>query len=206
MQRFSSLREATPVSVTKGVGWTGTSLAIVVLVAVFLFGASGGAADATQRAALPPGIMVLAIWRGFGKWSQPYLRAALARLKATGRAVVVFLGLMTAPPLAWLGSGLIATELWPENDWAYRWRYTYGIDSALRGAEVVLDKRPHDCDFLTAPVGSKRCRYERRIATVRVKRMRSGLPLASFDEGRSWSGVEGSTQPAVFISWGRIDD
>ena len=31
----------------------------------------------------------------------------------------------------------------------------------LSDSKIVIDKRPHDCDFLTAPIGTKHCSYKR---------------------------------------------
>jgi len=86
-----------------------------------------------------------------------------------------------------------------------------GVDSD----KVMIEKRPHDCDFLAAPIGEKYCHYERVVSFVRWKIDR-GRPLVSYDDGQTWAeftpdanaGVVPaiSTIKEVHISWQRKDD
>src|SRR5271157_379875 len=31
------------------------------------------------------------------------------------------------------------------------------------GSQLVIDKEPHDCNFIEAPLGAKGCHYEKRV-------------------------------------------
>src|SRR5215475_1976123 len=79
----------------------------------------------------------------------------------------------------------IALVSYVENTWHSKWRYalTYGIDSD----KVVKDKEPHDCDFLAAPLGTKYCRYEVQVSTIRWATSTTGTPIESTDEGKTWT-------------------
>lgn len=103
-----------------------------------------------------------------------------------------------------VGGSHAAVYLFPQSAWAYHWRYTL-IESDLEGAEVTIDALPHDCEFWTAPVGSKHCHYDAEVVTVRMHR-RSGTTLASFDDGRTWAPAEPSAKRWVYVSWTRVKD
>jgi hypothetical protein len=97
-----------------------------------------------------------------------------------------------------------ATWLAPESEWAYRWRYS--TESGFSGAIVAIDRKPHNCEFMTAPIGEKHCHYEREIATVRVSKNRENEAIVSYDEGKSWYRAESATSPQILVSWRRVDD
>ena len=99
--------------------------------------------------------------------------------------------------------GYVAVQLAPEKPWAYKWRYS--SEDGMRGAVVTVDARPHNCEFMTAPLGSKHCDYKRNVATIRVRTSTSGRTV-SFDEGRTWIPSDGSTQPAVLVTWEKVED
>ena len=101
------------------------------------------------------------------------------------------------------GGSYVAVYFFPESAWAYAWRYK--VSSDLDGAEVSVDARPHDCEFWTAPVGSKNCHYEAVVTTVRTKRA-DGKILASYDDGGTWIEAEASLQRAVFVAWSKVRD
>ncbi len=66
----------------------------------------------------------------------------------------------------------------------YAWKY--GVPAAA----VTNLPRPHDCDFLSAPLGDKNCSYERRVTRTLVTVSRYGQPLRSTDDGQSWQHFE----------------
>lgn len=64
------------------------------------------------------------------------------------------------PWLFWLlglGAFLLALNWNGETVVKQRLAYRFVIDASK---VHVVEKRPHDCDFLTAPLGSKHCHYE----------------------------------------------
>lgn len=97
--------------------------------------------------------------------------------------------------------------------WHSTWRYalTHGIDSD----KVTVQPRPHDCNFLAAPLGEKYCHYERIVSTVRWATSTTGNPIESYDEGKTWSPFtpdanvkvpQYSTIEEVFVQWGKKED
>jgi len=94
--------------------------------------------------------------------------------------------------------------------WHSKWRYSwsYSVDPA----QVTMEKKPTDCDFLRAPLGEKECHYERQVSTVRVMTkelefLRS-VNYVSSDDGKTWTVDTASppTQPQVLISWEKVED
>jgi len=123
-------------------------------------------------------------------------------LKA-GVSIVVLLFIVGA--MLWGAGAYLVVWLAPEAEWAYRWRYA-AEKEGFDGAKINLSRKPHDCDFLTAPIGSKHCHYERRVETIRVISTRDGIRRASFDEGKTWQTIKGGLDPLVLVTWAKIDD
>jgi hypothetical protein len=73
--------------------------------------------------------------------------------------------------------------------------------------QVFVDHRPHDCEWGTAPIGSKHCHYNAVIQTVRTFVDDKGRLMVSYDEGKS-SQVASSTreEPAVYVSWAKVTE
>jgi hypothetical protein len=101
----------------------------------------------------------------------------------------------------------------PGEAWHSKWRYElqYGVESS----KIQYDKEPHDCEFLTVPLGNKNCHYERSVSTLRWATSTTGRPIASSDDGKTWNtfapdaGVtvpNNSTVEQVYISWEKKED
>jgi hypothetical protein len=98
-----------------------------------------------------------------------------------------------------------------ETVWHSKTRYSvqYGVDSA----HVIKDKKPHDCDWLAAPLGNKNCHYDvesRKETVITGTDKATGRPIVSYDEGNIWSWNDGN-YPAkaasdVFVTWKKIED
>lgn len=113
-----------------------------------------------------------------------------------GAVVVLVLGVVQI-------GGRAAVWFAPQSKWAYEWRYFGQTD--LDGADFAITPQPHDCEFMTAPIGSKHCQYERQVFTVRV-RGKASERVASYDGGRTWARAEASEKPMVYVSWNKIED
>jgi hypothetical protein len=74
--------------------------------------------------------------------------------------------------------------------------------------QVTVDKQPHDCEWLTAPLGDKNCHYDAEARIIRTgHREGTGQPVVSFDDGKTWEDNSGSKlSPAVYITWKKIED
>jgi hypothetical protein len=103
---------------------------------------------------------------------------------------------------------------WFGKVWYGKWRYAvqYSIDAS----KVQINSQPHDCDFLTAPLGEKNCHYERSVSTVRWATSTLGQPIISLDEGKTWTTFtpdanvkvpNSSTIETIYVLWekGRTD-
>jgi hypothetical protein len=102
--------------------------------------------------------------------------------------------------------------LFPDKEWAIKWRYS--LEKDLNNAELSIQQRPHDCEFLTAPMGSKNCYYKMNVATTRVRlNATTGKQELSYDEGRTWSQPDLKYWPAgwqfrpqITVSWDRVEE
>jgi hypothetical protein len=103
---------------------------------------------------------------------------------------------------ALIGYMCIGAFLWtvPGQIWHAKWRYalSYGVS----GDKVIVDPHPHDCAFLAAPLGEKYCHYDRDVSSVHWATSQAGNPLASFDEGKTWTVV---TNPDPSVTWPKYD-
>jgi hypothetical protein len=103
---------------------------------------------------------------------------------------------------------------WVEDMWHSKWRYalTYGVSVD----KVYIDNdHPHDCAFLAAPLGEKYCHYDRTSSTLRWATSTTGNPIASYDEGKTWSVFtpdatatvpKNPTVEGVYVHWEKKDD
>jgi hypothetical protein len=80
---------------------------------------------------------------------------------------------------------------------------------------VMVEKRPHDCGFLAAPLGAEYCEYEREVSTIQWATSQTGNPIISYDDGKTWTTfTPGATDmvpkvPTVqklLISWKKVDN
>jgi hypothetical protein len=57
----------------------------------------------------------------------------------------------------WVG-GAILVAIWPylSLDPVKSW---YAFTNKVPAERVTFEKKPHDCEFATAPIGSKHCHY-----------------------------------------------
>src|ERR1700733_11874949 len=53
---------------------------------------------------------------------------------------------------SWSGSAL---DRWTDKEW-------YSFSTEATDANITIEKRPTDCDFLHAPLGDKGCEYKKR--------------------------------------------
>lgn len=94
--------------------------------------------------------------------------------------------------------------MFPESELATKWRYS--LDTDLKDAVYVFDKHPHDCEFLSAPIGSKHCHYDKEVAFIRVRNSQSGGRAVSYDDGKTWSPAEAGVRTTVLVSWSKVHE
>lgn len=69
----------------------------------------------------------------------------------------------------------------PGAIWHAKWRYALAYN--VPSQKVQYEPRPHDCEFLAAPLGDKFCHYEVVVTTVEWATSTTGNPIISYDEG-----------------------
>ena len=117
----------------------------------------------------------------------------------------------------WSGVVVCVVLLWAwyvvKDIWHSKWRL--GLTYDVSSDKVLVDKTPHDCAFLAAPMGEKYCHYDRVVTTLRWSTSTNGEPIASYDEGKSWSVFTpdaGSLVPRtsavqqVYVSWTKVEE
>ena len=72
----------------------------------------------------------------------------------------------------YVGAQKLSVLIFPQSKWAYCWVYEADSD------DVHIEKKPHDCKFMTAPIGDKHCRYERVVSVEKG----SGIEIIDWDE------------------------
>jgi hypothetical protein len=106
-----------------------------------------------------------------------------------------------------IGIGVASWYYWPDAwTWNNLW---YSIQYGVRIDQVTIDKKPHDCDWNTAPLGSKNCHYEEKatkiIAGIGAK---TGKLIVSFDDGKTWQ-LDDPSNPSkshVTIRWQKVEE
>ena len=86
-------------------------------------------------------------------------------------------------------------------------------DSKLRYelfySEAIVDDMPHDCEFLTAPLGYKNCSYDKVVSvTTYSADVQNGSPIISYNEGESWDWNPGgpTSGNTAYIRWNKTND
>jgi hypothetical protein len=101
--------------------------------------------------------------------------------------------------LKWLfGLAILAFVAWrllPDD-----WRVKYTAEYMLNDNQVVIERKPHNCDWDSAPLGNKHCHYEKVVTVYNqdgkiIEGPAPTLPAPS------------DQKPAkVYVQWQRIDD
>jgi hypothetical protein len=116
--------------------------------------------------------------------------------------------------VGWLFWPVIFGVMFFWNDiWDSKWRNA--IYFGVSQDQITIDKKLHDCEFLSAPLGSKHCHYDKVVQTVTWTLSTKGKPIISYDGGKSWQpfdpapGVKVPTNPKVqsaYISWNKVTE
>jgi len=103
---------------------------------------------------------------------------------------------------------LIIWMIWQAIEGAWHSKFRYAVQYWVPYKQVTEPNQPHDCDWLTAPLGSKNCHYDPQVQTIRTATSTTGRPIVSFDDGKTWviNDRVPPLEPSVFITWTRVDD
>jgi hypothetical protein len=72
--------------------------------------------------------------------------------------------------------------------------------------QVFVSPQPHDCEWETAPLGSKHCHYDPAVQTIRASVSKNGQLIVSYDEGKTWQIASGDEQPAIYVTWQKVEE
>jgi hypothetical protein len=94
---------------------------------------------------------------------------------------------------SWPGSSF---DRWTDKAW-----YSVGYGAAF--ADITLEKRPLDCDFMHAPLGAKGCKYEKRANVFGDEQRQALIRQATSATDKDAA----AKQPnAVTMYWEKSDD
>jgi hypothetical protein len=95
---------------------------------------------------------------------------------------------------------------WGSEVWHSKLRYV--IQYQVGFAKVVKPMEPHDCEWLSAPLGNKNCHYEAQVQSIRTSTSTEAKPIVSYDEGKTWVANEGvpPVESRVFVTWLKIEE
>ena len=112
----------------------------------------------------------------------------------------------------WVVLGYFLFAILPGEVWHSKWRYS--IQYSVESQKVQVDKEPHDCDFLAAPLGTKYCDYDIQVSVEKWATSTTGQPITSLDDGKSWrtftpdAGMNVPPTPTVervYVHWVKRD-
>jgi hypothetical protein len=101
----------------------------------------------------------------------------------------------------WLAVPALLSSAWHSD---LRYELQYGV----RGVDIHRGSRPHDCNFLAAPIGEKYCHYETSVLEEEARRSQQpGSYVVSQDGGKTWRPTE-TTYPyhGLWINWNKVDE
>jgi hypothetical protein len=96
--------------------------------------------------------------------------------------------------------------------------YWYSITEGAPVEKVTVEKKPHDCEFSTAPLGEKNCHYDKIVTKIMWATSTAGKPIVSDDDGKTWYEPTWANEPgtpkfpqyprtmSVYITWKRVQD
>lgn len=112
--------------------------------------------------------------------------------------------------LNWVGWLLIIYVILEVPGWVWHSKYRYALVYGVSPQTVTVQDKPHDCEFLAAPLGGKYCHYEPFVSTVRWATSTQGNAIVSYDDGKTWDTYtpaadekvpQYSTIKEVLVSW-----
>ena len=91
----------------------------------------------------------------------------------------------------------------------------YSLMYSLDDKQIWIQDKPHDCDFLRAPLGRKECHFNRTVMITRTAKSAKGDPIVSWDDGKHWQSYspdagetvpEANTVRSVSVGWDKEMD
>jgi hypothetical protein len=80
------------------------------------------------------------------------------------------------------------------------WRVKYAAEYMLNNDQVFIDRKPHNCESATAPLGDKHCHYEKVVIVFNRKNEIIEGPEPTNPAPEDQKPVK------VFVEWERVED
>jgi len=81
-------------------------------------------------------------------------------------------------------------------------RFIFSLRYNVPSEQVTIDEKPHDCDFLHAPLGDKGCSYVRDVTVIKTGTNAAGEHFVTYDEGKTWSpDPQQQAKSGVMVWW-----
>jgi hypothetical protein len=109
--------------------------------------------------------------------------------------------------VCWYGFKDMASDAWHSHR---RYAAQYGVETY----QIVEDKHPRDCSFMTSPLGTKGCHYDRVVSPVIVKKTCVAFPYPNTctsqvsSDGDNWrpAAPGDPDRTVIYISWRKLED
>ena len=121
-------------------------------------------------------------WRAVSEFFVELFKGLLKGIAVLLGVVALVLFLLSAAP-----------ALFPESEFAYLIHNAFMGSRPAGTYEFFIINKPHDCDFMSAPLGRKNCHYEKDVSEP-------------FDVTEGVSNADAERQYRVIVSWNRIED
>lgn len=110
-----------------------------------------------------------------------------------------------------LAAGFLLWWLLPDT-----WRIKYAMRYMVDLGNITIESKPHDCDWDSAPLGSKHCHYEMIDVAMNAKgqivdgshvKVSTDHNQISIDDGETWHDAAADlTSSKVHVGWRRVED
>jgi len=95
---------------------------------------------------------------------------------------------------------------------AWHSKARYAMQYGVAYDKVYKSNKPHDCDFLAAPIGEKNCHYDADVQkkSVRTAVTTTGNPIVSYDNEQNWylndSNPPAKPESSVTVAWQKVEE
>jgi hypothetical protein len=108
-------------------------------------------------------------------------------------------GILLLCGLGYFAVAGIGWRLMPD-DWRLRYALQYDVESST----VTIDKKPHECEWGSAPIGDKHCHYDANITTSnsRVEVVTQTSHGETVDANPSFS----RKIQSIYVAWQKVEE
>lgn len=96
------------------------------------------------------------------------------------------------------------------------WRNKYALRYLVEPDQVFIDRKPHNCDWYSVPLGGKHCHYDPVITVCNPYgkvidgtgvQVNAGGSMISYDDGKTWQPRPLDQHAArIIVAWERVEE